>query len=366
MGILSKKMLMKVMAGNTLPQMLMRDEFTTPLTAGAIDGTAAEPGVGIRKANDTSNYISIENGKLRFSGAKQVTGDPCFWLDGMSRVNGRTCLVKASKTNQSGVGPLVGFSNSNTGYITNGDGIYWNNTNLTMLTGVYSNLIGNVTQQVILCVILRSLSSLLFVELNGAWIYLGTWGSDVTPTKYPLFVTHYNTEVFADYIRIADLPAPFNDDYGLVTQRLAGARTAGETFTHEANALVYWTVTTRADGQQVAIRKQDDSNYWRVDVAADGSIALQEVVAGTPTSRGTGAAGSIANGQRMVVIADGTTIRVYANNVLKITYASATNFQAATAGKLLALGTGGAISDIITWPRYLSGAAADILDRYSK
>lgn len=92
---------------------------------------------------------------------------------------------------------------------------------------------------------------------------------------------------------------------------------------------------------------------------------LNEVVAGTPTSRGTGAAGSIANGQRLVVIADGSTIRVYANNVLKTTYTTATNFATSTAGVLASLGTGGAVADLIAWPRTLSGSAAAILDRYS-
>jgi hypothetical protein len=65
----------------------------------------------------------------------------------------------------------------------------------------------------------------------------------------------------------------------------------------------------------------------------------------------------------MVVIADGTTIRVYANNVLKITYTSATNFQTATQGRVY-LGTGGAVSDIVTYPRYLSGEALTVLNRY--
>ena len=99
-------------------------------------------------------------------------------------------------------------------------------------------------------------------------------------------------------------------------------------------------------------------------------MSLDEIVGGSPTVRGS-SAGVVANGGRIVIIADDTTIKIYttvkkyeANN-LQITYTSATNFKTETDGELDNLGTGGAVSDLISWPRTLSGAALTELEKYT-
>ena len=109
-------------------------------------------------------------------------------------------------------------------------------------------------------------------------------------------------------------------------------------------------------------RQQDATNYWEVIVTPAQDITLREVVAGVPTARGT-ALGVINNGDRVVVIADGTTIRVYEQNTLRITYALAANFQTETDGELQSVGVGGAVDDIVTWPRVISNAALRALNR---
>ena len=116
--------------------------------------------------------------------------------------------------------------------------------------------------------------------------------------------------------------------------------------------------STSGDNVDVAIRMQDADNYWFCRVNSSGDISLLEVIDGdTPVQRST-AAGVVSTGHRVVIIADGTTIKGYSNNTLRWTYASATNFATATDGKVLALGTGGAVSDLKTWPRTLGATAA--------
>jgi hypothetical protein len=166
-----------------------------------------------------------------------------------------------------------------------------------------------------------------------------------------------------DSWKVTDLPAPWDTDYGIATQRLAGSVVAGTTFTHEANCLIEWTQTTLSTGSGVRVlfRKQDLSNYWRVGISNAGDLTLVERVADVDTTRAT-AAGIVAAGHRIVVIADGAVIRGYSNNVLRWTYNSATNFATATAGEVNVLGTGGVVSDVISWPRVLSGAALSTLN----
>lgn len=164
--------------------------------------------------------------------------------------------------------------------------------------------------------------------------------------------------------RGAQLPTPWDTDNGIATEVLAGARNAGDTFTHEADCLIEFEQTTLpAAGQtEMRFRIQDASNYWQVTIDSAGDIDLDEVVATVVTQRGTAAA-VIANGDRIVIIADDETIRVFEANVLRITYALAANFKTRTAGELEDEGAGGSVSDIISWPRVISGDALTELNR---
>ena len=43
---------------------LLRDEFTSALAAGSVNGTAAEPGPGTRAVTDANSKLSITGGAL--------------------------------------------------------------------------------------------------------------------------------------------------------------------------------------------------------------------------------------------------------------------------------------------------------------
>lgn len=126
----------------------------------------------------------------------------------------------------------------------------------------------------------------------------------------------------------------------------------GSTFTHPADGVIAFTVTTMpAAGANIKVRfrHQDANNCWEFRTwGGGGDFFLIERVAGVETTRIFVDDGVVV-GNRIVIVADGTTIRIYVNNVLRGTYASATNFATATAGQLNSLGAGGAISDLKTW-----------------
>lgn len=78
---------------------LLRDEFLTGYAAGTMNGTASEPGPGIRQVTDMEALLAIIGDHLR--GGGQVTAtwgeEKIVWTDntgaGFARANGRTLLV---------------------------------------------------------------------------------------------------------------------------------------------------------------------------------------------------------------------------------------------------------------------------------
>ena len=68
---------------------IINDEFLTALAAGAVDGTLAEPGPGIRHVVDTGNFLSIIDGKVDTTDAI-ATGDPrLYYTKSIAKVAGR-------------------------------------------------------------------------------------------------------------------------------------------------------------------------------------------------------------------------------------------------------------------------------------
>lgn len=165
--------------------------------------------------------------------------------------------------------------------------------------------------------------------------------------------------------KASDGPAPFDTDDGLATDTHSGSVASGTTFVHEADMLLEITVATLTiTNMSFSFRQASDTNRWFAYIVNNGDFYLFETVDGVSTPRAF-AAGAIASGDRVVIVAEGSTIRGYSKNVLRWTYASATSHAAATTGKFLSVGNGGVFSDLKTWPRTLSGTAASILNKAS-
>lgn len=167
-----------------------------------------------------------------------------------------------------------------------------------------------------------------------------------------------------DYMRVARLGGPWADDYGIATTRLAGARSVSDLFTHEAGALwLEFTVTTLPASGEITInfRRQDNNNCWQLTLDSTGAFVLNEVVSGTPTARLL-ATGCQAD-DRLMCVMDGSSARLLrwrpggTGSSNTSMYTSVATFTTQTQGEIVSLGSGGAISDLITWPRVLSGEA---------
>jgi hypothetical protein len=190
----------------------------------------------------------------------------------------------------------------------------------------------------------------LLLKTEGQWRLFYPSISGTTGTLYSGCEAERGA-TSVDYMRIVDLPAPWNADTGFPVANLTGAVADDTTFSHPADGRLEFTCTTVPAGNaiHVAFRYQDGNNYWFIDIPSTGQFNLWERVGGVDTLRGFAGDGTISNGNKCVILMDGPVIQGYSNNTSRWTYSSATNFQTLTDGVLTTLGTGGVVSDIRTW-----------------
>jgi hypothetical protein len=357
------------------PTFLLRDDFLDTLAAGSVDATPAKPGPGTR-TDQTTDAVSISGGELLIDGEVDANGISYDDVAVSGHPAGALAYAKARITT-TGTAERGPFGFDSDGLATtrvSAAGFYFHvNTVIAQVGGTGINNAGlsglSANDLVHTALILRAAGAFYVAWEDGDTPAL-QWVDD-TLSAATLYLTcgarnaagcthAYQT------IRHAQLAGIWSTAYDIATQRLAGARSAADTFTHEADTLIEFTVTTLPSSGQIEVRFriQDTSNYWQVTIDASGDLDLDEVVAGSATQRGTSAA-AIANGDRIVITANDQTLRVYEANTLDITYTSAANFKTETSGEIESLGTGGAVSDLIAWPRTLSGAALALLQEHT-
>lgn len=340
---------------------VFQDWFQTQRAAGAVNGTDAEPGPGVRTCVDTNSLITINaSGQLQVSGTPAANDRVYVPASLMTRAPGLACAIDFVSGSISGASAF-GWLNAAGGGIACIAGNNYGDTNSDNVGIGFSS--GKTAM-----VVLRAAGAYYIVKSGST--YTLYWedtdgGSGNAVVGVACAAVSHNLAKF-DNFRVMQLPEPWVSTYGLCTTALVGVRAANDIFTHQADFLgdCRFTALPTAGQIQIAIRMQDDNNYWRIDVNPDGSGALQEVVNGTPTSRATCVAGSFGGGGTKTTFrAYGSTIVVARIGLQKMLYASATNFQTATQGKILSLGTGGAITGMFTYPRIISGAALSSLSQ---
>lgn len=342
---------------------LLNDQFTDTDAAPITLPRTATP-TGGETGSDASNLLSVGSGVLNVAAN---AGTPTVYL------------YDAQRARVAGLAAMWSFNP-----LLAGASLFWrwgwhtaNNTNPTTLA-------------------MRSFSGALRVMISGATLGWDMMGALANNTSETLAIIQFSNRnefirlvsgswrlVWVDYsvttsnlyagagiaanataahtqdnYRVAILGAATTNLYAqLVGNISAGATSAAR----NGNSLGAFDLDTLpSDSFKVRIRKQDNSNYWEIDGASTGNYTLNEVVAGVPTQRGQALA-VLVNGQKLRWTADGTTIGLYYNNTQAFTpYASASNFQNATAIEFNALGTGGALSDADIYDRY--GAAGTALD----
>lgn len=329
------------------PTWLLRDEFITAQDAPLTDPRTCEPGPGQLDIADANNLLSVTSGTLKLIGDGAQTGK----ADENAGYTRATGLAFATKVSQVGANAVIGWSNAKADYSkTHG---VTPNCGIMTTDGSFSANSNNFSTPDIVMV-LRSTGCYTLAKEGGIWYTVWVHTNSTISTMYA-GANNGNIGFLAlDYMRVSQLPAPWTDDFCLATQRLAGARANGDTFTHTADCILDFVVATLpSDAIDFRFRVQDATNYWQLTINSAGNMELNEVVSGSATSRGT-SAGTIANGDNVRILARGQNIRVYEGGAglpvnLRITHATAANFATATAGVLTSEGTDGAITDIISW-----------------
>lgn len=350
---------------------LLRDDFLTADAAPLTAPRTAEPGPGFLTVVQSGlATLNIANGQLIVAtNGDNGWGNTGFYGAAMTRIPGRTLV--ASKL------PAVGgdyfvpvWSRSATtnfnGYGNVAHGIYATSVVIESASNINSalNLSNSVNYQTAL--VLRSSGAFYLVKggIFTNWTLAWPGVADSTTTVYPAIGFRSATATLDDF-RVTDLPAPWNDNYGIATVRLAGARNTGDTYRHEANFVMEWTQTAlpTSDTTNMYFRMQGGLNdSWLAAINSSGNFGLYERVAGGTTQRAIANA-VVSAGHRIVIIADGNTINGYSNNVLRWSYSNATNYSTQTQGQLERLAPGGGVSDIIIYPRVINGSAAALLDK---
>lgn len=348
---------------------LLRDDFLTDEAAPLASPRTAEPGPGTGTTVDTEDKLTISSSRLNFAPkASPSEGDPAIVYGELARAAGRAFVAQLTPT-QTDQTQQMGWATSDGGTITAASFHLNNNGTFRIFGGGITS--GSVPGDAYsataydMAVVLRSAGGFFLVR-GGAfteWTLLYVDTVQSTASLHPAINTTGAT-FSSGFARITDLPAPFDTDYGLATDRHAGSVSAGTEFTHEADCIIEYSWTGATDFSaskfvDVLFRVQDATNYWMVRLKGNNTLELHEVVAGSSTVRGS--ASTIPYG-RVVVIASGATIRIYVTNTLRITYAAATNFQTDTAGEVDRIDGDGTCSDLISWPRTLSGTAKAALD----
>lgn len=361
----------RVIGGGSAPSLdfLLRDDFisseSSPLTSPRI----CEPGPGTLVFRQLDGAFSIANGALVYPNQVSPSGgDLQLAGNSFNRVIGLALFLRTTRTTL-GLGSFGWSSSTIAGSssvfqpfildLGNGTSRYYTGLAYSEPSDIFIS--GSPREYVI---ILRSPGSLLFSRtVGGTWVLGWVENISTDTTLYPALENRSALGTL-DSIRVANLMGGFNSTYGISTDSIIGAVSQGTTFAHEANCLIENQVTRPSSGaNSFSFRKQDSDNYWRLRCTSAGTLFLDEFIGGALNVRGTSASAvATGGGSRVVIICSGTNIKIYSGGILSIEYASASNFQNETEGEIISTGNGGNFSNLITWPRTMSGQALNQLN----
>jgi hypothetical protein len=394
---LASRAAIKNMLGRSLPvdgtpaaEFVLLDRFVTPESAPLATPRTCEPGPGTLTILDTYSRMDIASQILTVVGVI-AAGDRIVETDGFSLTAGKCLAADFGNVSGNNYGHGAGtIYNTTFGWIlttnqfitVSGDGGgFVIGAGVIGIKNVNSLVLGALPlssdNQRLYC-ISRADGGFFAVRQDGlAGDYLMEWVEvydNIASVAYPK-ITFNGTLVAKDAaienLRIMDLGAPFDTYNGLATDELAGSISAATGFTHEADAIFIVTVTTLPSSGTIDIRfrVQDANNYWNLQISSTGYCILQEVVAGTPTTR-TSPSGKVSAGGRIGIRMRDETIwvlRASSSTTFLINvgiYISAANFKTETTGEVSSLGTGGALEDLLAYPIVLGATAIAELERF--
>lgn len=334
---------------------VLRDEFTTTEAAPMASPRTCEPGPGTLTLVDTTNKLSVSGGKLVF--AANATGDPGAWGALTTRLTGRM-LYAILSGNYSGVFAF-GQDNNQAGGLGL-DQFRLNSTNLQVTSQSAASGVTLVASTVYELAIISRTAGAWYLIRGGAFtdwtlIYIT---AESSADFYPA-LSGGSQAIEVDDFTIRDLGAPWDDDLGVVTDRIASP-VATDEIAHEADGAVEFTWTpASSDVLELDVRRTDADNRWIVRCdQAGGTIRLIERNGGTETQRSSvSQTWTVSTAYRIVVLMFGNTIRTYVANVARNAYQSASFNNTATVAK-----TSHAGSELVSWPRDLDSTALAALE----
>lgn len=285
---------------------LLLDEFTTDDAAPITSPRTCEPGPGTLTLTDPANKFSITGGKLAIAAGASAEPNPSFVADTFARAVGLAMLVTIDRTGGSGV-MQTGWTTTSVSdrvlLFSDGSAVVWGSSAVAIasaLTNVYK-----------LAVVLDTVGGKLFVNNKLIWVHAILNTANVKPA---MFSFSNNSTKTLDDLRVRQLPAPFNTDYGLASQNVASP-VSGTSYTATADAITDLTLVAPnplADQAGYRYRYTDDDNCWHSYFNSAGAYRLDSVAASVATNRINVAA---------VIAAAGTaTMRTISNGSLHDAY----------------------------------------------
>ena len=352
---------------------LLRDEFITNRAIGAIDGTAAEPGPGTRRDEDGDN-LTIADGILKFA---RGTNDYISYNDTFERSTGLAMLVKTTANTTRYRSSTIGFTsalfalNRQTSIrtYTSGEVQTFDNTNIVNPAWTFS---AYENTALIVVNTLRSLGGFNIISFDGGSTYYLVWVGHESTTD-PVYAgietgtpTANDADPQVEYIRVAQLPAPYDTDYGIATDYKLGDLSNDDQISAENYYVAEVTIKTLTTGalMRYFLQYTDAGNKLHLRINEDGSVNLYKHVGGVQTSAGSIGAGVISNGSRIVCICGtGKVYNIFVDNVSYIN----TTISDLPLGNSSYVGTNGdgQFENGINWPRTLSGDAKNVLELFA-
>lgn len=197
---------------------LFYDDFRTALSAGAINGTSAEPTGGVRTVVDTLSKLTISGAKLKFATGGGAANDPGLWLAGVSSTPGLACKASIFYSAQ---GLEAGFDSGQSGAIS--EGIRFSTSTLSIRNNGNARNVGfgtllGTNQTIEVITILRASGAYTFAKGNLmlGWTLVGRTLGFSSATVYAAIGATGTTSVGeAEYLRgfrLNWLPSPIISD----------------------------------------------------------------------------------------------------------------------------------------------------------
>lgn len=326
---------------------------------------------------DTDGQLTQKDGYLYVGDSVPSAGDPSVRMtDGLARITGRALVISKlfQTVGASAYGSIGWHDAAAASGTTNEHGFDQLFNSVLVRTGADAldvALSASVDDELDHVIVLRSNGAWSIIEEpSGGWMlaYVDNTLSD-TPL-YPLIGSSSSADdtAYGD-IFVTDLQGDWLDDKGIATADLQGSRSAGDTFTHDANGIIeYTSVGTPAgnDRHRIFFRKQDNDNtlvldqWWDGGAPGTSTFRLIRRVAGVETTLATTNPTQTGN-DRIVLVFDGTTIKGVFNGALQWTQ-TVTQFETETGGEVEEVHSETGVHDLIAWPRRITGAAASELN----